>query len=46
MPGGNQVVIDIFTKSPNECVSVMHMPEGESVIGYNGQNCWLDAEGF
>jgi hypothetical protein len=45
MPGGNQVVIDISTKSPNERVSVMHMPEGESVIGYNGQNGWISFPG-
>ncbi len=45
VPGGNQVPIDIYTKSPNQRVSVMHMPGGESTTAYNGQDGWISFPG-
>jgi len=41
MPEGPPVAIDIYTKAPDERVSVMHMPKGESVTAYNGQAGWI-----
>lgn len=41
MPEGPPLAIDIYTKAPDERVSVMHMPKGESVTAYNGQAGWI-----
>lgn len=41
MPEGPPLTIDIYTKAPNERVSVMHTPKGESVTAYNGQAGWI-----
>jgi len=41
MPEGPPVAIDIYTKAPDERVSVLHMPKGESVTAYNGQAGWI-----
>jgi len=39
------LAIDIYTKAPDERVSVMHMPKGESVTAYNGQAGWISFPG-
>jgi photosynthetic reaction center cytochrome c subunit len=41
MPDGPPLAIDIYTKAPDQRVSVMHMPKGESVTAYNGQAGWI-----
>ena len=41
MPEGQPIAIDIYTKAPDERLSVMHMPKGESVTAYNGQAGWI-----
>jgi hypothetical protein len=41
MPDGPPLAIDIYTKTPDQRVSVMHMPKGESVTAYNGQAGWI-----
>jgi photosynthetic reaction center cytochrome c subunit len=42
MPEGKPVPIDIYTKAPDQRVSVMHMPNGgDSVTAYNGQVGWI-----
>ena len=41
MPDGHQVPIDIYTKVPDQRVSVMHMPKGDSVTAYNGSAGWI-----
>ena len=45
MPEGPPLAIDIYTKSPDERVSVMHTPRGESVTAYNGQAGWISFPG-
>lgn len=45
MPEGPPLAIDIYTRSPDERVSVMHMPKGESVTAYNGQAGWISFPG-
>jgi hypothetical protein len=38
---GQSTPIDIYTKQPDQRVSVMHMPQGESVTAFNGTEGWL-----
>jgi outer membrane lipoprotein-sorting protein len=45
MPGGRQVPIEIFAKAPDQRVSVMHTPNGDSVTAYNGHEGWLTSPG-
>jgi photosynthetic reaction center cytochrome c subunit len=45
MPGGRQLPIEIFAKSPDQRVSVLHTPNGDSVTAYNGQDGWLAVPG-
>jgi hypothetical protein len=45
MTGGRQVPIEIFAKSPDQRVSIMHVANGESVTAYNGHEGWLSAPG-
>jgi hypothetical protein len=45
MSEGPATPIDIYTKAPDQRVSVMHTPKGESVTAYNGQGGWLSFPG-
>ena len=42
---GHKVPIDIYTKQPDLRVSVLHMPQGESVTAFNGNEGWLTFPG-
>jgi photosynthetic reaction center cytochrome c subunit len=41
MPDGHPLPIDIYTKAPDQRVSVMHMPKGDSITAYNGSAGWI-----
>jgi len=41
MPEGGSMPITIYTKTPDQRVSVMHTPKGDSVTAYNGVAGWL-----
>jgi hypothetical protein len=41
MPPGQPIAIDIYTKAPDQRVSAMHMPKGDSITAYNGQAGWI-----
>ena len=41
MGSGLRVPIDIYTKQPDQCVSVLHVQQGESVTAFNGHEGWL-----
>jgi hypothetical protein len=43
--GGRQFPIDIYIQAPDKRVSVMHLPDGESITAYNGSMGWLSAPG-
>jgi photosynthetic reaction center cytochrome c subunit len=43
--GGKQMAIDIYAQAPDKRVSVMHLPNGESVTAYNGSVGWLSVPG-
>jgi hypothetical protein len=41
MPEDQPIAIDIYTKAPDQRVSAMHMPKGDSITAYNGQAGWI-----
>jgi hypothetical protein len=41
---GHDVAIDIFDKAGKR-ISIMHMPEGDSITAYDGHNGWLASPG-
>ncbi len=45
MPQGEGMPITIYTKAPDQRVSVMHTPRGDSVTAYNGEAGWLNFPG-
>ena len=45
MPDGPPIPIDIYTKAPDQRVSVMHMQKGDSITAYNGQAGWISFPG-
>jgi hypothetical protein len=45
IPGGKPLAIDIYTKAPDERVSAMHGPKGDSVTAYNGHEGWTGTPG-
>jgi len=42
---GKQFPIDIYSQAPAKRVSVMHMPNGDSITAYNGTVGWLSVPG-
>jgi photosynthetic reaction center cytochrome c subunit len=38
---GRQVDVEIFDKGPDKRVSIMHLPDGDSVTGIDGNEGWL-----
>jgi len=42
---GGEFPIDAFTKDGDKRISLMHMPEGDSITAYNGKEGWLTAPG-
>lgn len=43
--GGKSLPIDIYSKDPDKRISFTHMPEGDSVTGFNGREGWLGTPG-
>lgn len=43
--GGKQFPIDIYAQAPDKRVSVMHLPNGDSITAYNGTVGWLSVPG-
>jgi hypothetical protein len=39
--GDRQFPIEVFAKAPDKRLSVMHMPNGESITAYDGRTGWL-----
>ena len=44
-PGGRQMPIEIFTKTPDKRISLMHTPNGDSITAFDGHSGWLGAPG-
>jgi photosynthetic reaction center cytochrome c subunit len=43
--GGHSFPIDIYTKDPDKRISFTHMPQGDNITAFNGQEGWLAAPG-
>ncbi len=43
--GGKTLPIDIYSKDPYKRISFTHMPEGDSITAFNGQEGWLSSPG-
>jgi photosynthetic reaction center cytochrome c subunit len=43
--GGKSLPIDIYCKDPEKRISYTHMPDGDSVTAFNGQEGWLGSPG-
>jgi len=39
--GGRQASIDVYAKAPDKRLSVMHVPNGDSITAFDGQAGWL-----
>ena len=38
---GREIKVEIFDKGPDKRVSIMHLPDGDSITGINGNEGWL-----
>jgi photosynthetic reaction center cytochrome c subunit len=43
--GGKTLPIDIYSKDPYKRISFTHMPDGDSITAFNGQEGWLGSPG-
>jgi hypothetical protein len=43
--GGRSLPIDVYAKDPEKRISFTHMPDGDSVTAFNGQEGWLGTPG-
>ncbi len=43
--GGQHFPVDVYSKAPDKRVSVMHIPGGDSVTGFDGHSGWLSVPG-
>ncbi|HKV25042.1 MAG TPA: c-type cytochrome [Candidatus Acidoferrum sp.] len=42
---GHEMPIEVYEKAPNARLSVMHLPNGESITAFNGKEGWLSNNG-
>jgi photosynthetic reaction center cytochrome c subunit len=42
---GHEFPIEVYAKGPDKRISIMHMPNGESVTAFNGTQGWLNQGG-
>jgi len=43
--GGQHFPVDVYDKAPDKRVSVMHLPNGDSVTAFDGHSGWLSVPG-
>lgn len=43
--GGKHFPVDVYSKAPDQRLSVMHLPNGESVTAFDGRQGWLSVPG-
>jgi hypothetical protein len=43
--GGQHFAVDVYSKAPAKRVSVVHLPGGDSVSGFDGKQGWLSVPG-
>lgn len=42
---GHQLPIEVYSKAPDKRISIMHMPNGESITAFDGKQGWLSNSG-
>jgi outer membrane lipoprotein-sorting protein len=42
---GHQLPIEVFAKAPDKRISLMHLPNGESITAFDGKQGWLSNAG-
>ncbi|MGB7281190.1 MAG: c-type cytochrome [Candidatus Acidiferrum sp.] len=42
---GHQLPIEVYSKAPDKRISVMHLPNGESITAFDGKQGWLSNNG-
>ncbi len=42
---GQQMSIDVYAKGPDKRISIMHMPNGDSITAFDGKQGWLSNNG-
>ncbi|MGB8459396.1 MAG: photosynthetic reaction center cytochrome c subunit family protein, partial [Candidatus Acidiferrum sp.] len=42
---GHQLPIEVYSKAPDKRISIMHMPNGESITAFDGKQGWLSNNG-
>ena len=42
---GHQMPIEVYSKAPDKRISIMHMPNGESITAFDGTQGWLSNNG-
>jgi photosynthetic reaction center cytochrome c subunit len=42
---GQQLSIEVYAKAPDKRISIMHMPNGESITAFDGKQGWLSNAG-
>jgi photosynthetic reaction center cytochrome c subunit len=42
---GHQLPIEVYAKAPDKRISIMHMPNGESITAFDGKQGWLSNAG-
>jgi outer membrane lipoprotein-sorting protein len=42
---GHQLPIEVYAKAPDKRLSIMHMPNGESITAFDGKQGWLSNAG-
>jgi len=43
--GGQHFPVDVYSKAPDKRLSIMHLPNGDSVTAFDGQRGWLSVPG-
>ncbi|HEX4545930.1 MAG TPA: c-type cytochrome [Candidatus Acidoferrum sp.] len=43
--GGQHFPVEVYSQAPDRRVSVMHLPDGDSVTGFDGKQGWLSVPG-
>ena len=43
--GGHQLPIEVYAKAPDKRISIMHMPNGESITAFDGKQGWQSNAG-
>jgi photosynthetic reaction center cytochrome c subunit len=42
---GQQLPIEVYAKAPDKRISIMHLPNGESITAFDGKQGWLSSSG-